>query len=182
MMHLLVLIGATALFLHITPELTGGRLAETTVYASERVEIINKYSVRFLEGIWPDYSLAITHGEVLAAALHQVTIVVARRAVTATFSIVLQYLLKEFRAIAIEDRLVRLGCHSALAAGNDLWLYGPIAAAIHTMAFGVIDKGQHFGESVMATGALDLQRRDETRRDEARIEIRSCLFNWLLIC
>lgn len=50
------------------------------------------------------YSLAIAHGEVLAAALEKVTIVVARGAVTATLSIVLQYLLKEFRAIAIEDR------------------------------------------------------------------------------
>lgn len=56
------------------------------------------------EDPWGFYSLAITHGEVLAATLEKVTIVVARGAVTATLSIVLQYLLKEFRAIAIEDR------------------------------------------------------------------------------
>lgn len=102
-MHLLVLIGTATQFLQIPSELAGRRLAETSVYASEwgKGGIRNHLQFGDPSGC---YSLAITHGEVLAAALEEVTIVVARGAVTATLSIVLQYLLKEFRAIAIEDR------------------------------------------------------------------------------
>lgn len=172
MMHQLILIGAATQFLQIPSKLAGRRLAETTMYApwmgkgKERI----RNHLQF-EDPWGFYSLAITHGEVLAAALEKVTIVVARGAVTATLSIVLQYLLKEFRAIAIEDRWCLW--HPALAAGDDV-LCVPKHAAVHTMAFGVIDQGQHFDAGVRATGAPDLQ--DEMRWEGARIEIRSCLF------
>lgn len=108
------------------------------------------------------YSLAIDHGEVFAAALAEVAVVVAGRTVAATLSVVLQYLLKVLWAIAVED-----GClaHSKVAV-DALRAEG---VALDAMTFSVIDEGQQLSDGVMVPWALDLQ-------GSRRIELRSCLF------
>lgn len=85
-----------------------------------------------------------------AAALAEVAVVVAGRAIAATLSVVLQYLLKVLWTIAVE-----YGCLAHSKVGGDA--LRAVGAALDAMTFSVIDEGQQLSDGVMVPGALDLQ-------------------------
>lgn len=86
-----------------------------------------------------------------AAALAEVAVVVAGRAVAATLSVVLQYLLEVLWAIAVEDGGLT---HSNVAVDA----LRAEAAARDAVTFSVIGEGQQLSDGVMVPGALDLRK------------------------
>lgn len=129
--------------------------------------------------VWRDWSffsldsLAILQREVLAAALAIVAIVVARGAIASALPIVLQDALKVSWTVAVEHGGT---LHHGTTAWDDALCI--VVAPVNAMAFGVVDKGQHFRLGSFVFEGLDLS----TRQLMGLIPlIWLPLFNWVLI-